>query len=159
MSARSSRTRTRLAAIALLATSATLILSGCTKPAPGASVFAGTVTQYREATCWAFNSEELGTGECAQDLIAQAAAGDAVSIIPVIPGETIGISVDPVVADTGWYPVVGNQRLSSTPITSTYYRFTFPELQEVPAEGLLLQIVAGSDSKTRGIWVFKLDPA
>jgi hypothetical protein len=54
---------------------------------------------------------------------------------------------------------VGNQRLTSTPITSTYYRFTFPELQEIPAEGLLLQIVAGSDANTRGIWVFKLDPA
>jgi hypothetical protein len=77
----------------------------------------------------------------------------------VIPGETVGISVEPVVADTGWFPVVGNQRLTSKPITSTYYRFTFPELQEFPEEGLLLQIVAGTDSETRGIWVFKLDPA
>jgi hypothetical protein len=146
-----------LAAVALAATS--LVLSGCTKPAPGASVFSGTVTKHREATCWAFDGPALATGDCAQDLIAQAATGDAVSVIPVVPGDTVGISVEPVVAETGWFPVVGNQRLTSTPITSTYYRFTFPELQEVPAEGLLLQIVAGTDANTRGIWVFKLDPA
>jgi hypothetical protein len=146
-----------LAAVALAATS--LVLTGCTKPAPGASVFSGTVTKHREATCWAFDAPALATGDCAQDLIAQAATGDAVSVIPVVPGDTVGISVEPVVAETGWFPVVGNQRLTSTPITSTYYRFTFPELQEVPAEGLLLQIVAGTDANTRGIWVFKLDPA
>jgi hypothetical protein len=146
-----------LAAITLTAVS--LMLTGCTKPAPGASVFSGTVTKHRAATCWAFDAPALAAGECAQDLIAQAATGDAVSVIPVVPGDTVGISVEPIVADAGWFPVVGNQRLTSTPITSTYYRFTFPELQEIPAEGLLLQIVAGSDANTRGIWVFKLDPA
>lgn len=146
-----------LAAITLTAVS--LMFTGCTKPAPGASVFSGTVTKHREATCWAFDAPALAAGECAQDLIAQAATGDAVSVIPVVPGDTVGISVEPIVADAGWFPVVGNQRLTSTPITSTYYRFTFPELQEIPAEGLLLQIVAGSDTNTRGIWVFKLDPA
>lgn len=149
----------KIVPLALTVVAASLVLTGCTKPAPGASVFAGTVTKHREATCWAFDAEALGSGECAQDLIEQAASGDAVSVIPVIPGQTIGISVEPVVADTGWFPVVGNQRLTTTPITSTYYRFTFPELQEVPAEGLLLQIVAGTDAQTRGIWVFKLDPA
>jgi hypothetical protein len=146
-----------LATVTLAAVS--LVLTGCTKPAPGASVFSGTVTKHREATCWAFDAPALATGECAQDLIAQAATGDAVSVIPVVPGDTVGISVEPVVAETGWFPVVGNQRLTTTPITSTYYRFTFPELQEIPAEGLLLQIVAGTDANTRGIWVFKLDPA
>jgi len=156
---RASQLRHRVMPIALTVVAGTLVLSGCTKPAPGASVFAGTVTQHRAATCWAFNAPALAAGECAQDLITQAAAGDAVSVIPVIPGETVGISVEPVVADTGWFPVVGNQRLTSKPITSTYYRFTFPELQEFPEEGLLLQIVAGTDSETRGIWVFKLDPA
>jgi len=151
--------RTRFAALAAVALSATFLLGGCSKPGPGASVFAGTVTKFREATCWAFNSDALENGACAQDLIAQAASGDAVSVIPVIPGETIGISVDPVVAETGWFPVIGNQRLTTNPISSTYYRFTFPELQEIPAEGVLLQIVAGNGSQTRGIWVFKLDPA
>ena len=62
-------------------------------------------------------------------------------------------------ADAGWFPVIGDQRLTQSPITSTYYRFTFPDLQEVPAEGLTLQIVAGQDDKTRGIWVYQLVPA
>lgn len=134
-------------------------LTGCTKPAPGATVFTGTQSAHREATCWAFNADTLGEGECAQELIAQAASGDGVSSLKVIPGDTVGISVEPVVAETGWFPVVGNQRLTAEPITETYFRFTFPELQEIPAEGLLLQVVAGQGSNTRGIWVFKLDAA
>lgn len=146
-----------LVTVALAALS--LVLTGCTKPTPGASVFSGTVTKHRQATCWAFDAPALAAGDCAQELITQAATGDAVSVIPVVPGDTVGISVEPVVADTGWFPVVGTQRLTTTPITSTYYRFTFPELQEIPPEGLLLQIVAGTDANTRGIWVFKLDPA
>jgi hypothetical protein len=89
-------------------------------------------------------------------VIEQALTGDAVSEIPVVPGQTIGISVDPVVADQGWYPVLGNQRLTSSPVTTTYYRFTYPDLQAIPADGLALQIVAGAGEETRGIWVFKL---
>jgi hypothetical protein len=77
----------------------------------------------------------------------------------VVPGETVGISVDTAVAEAGWFPVIGDQRLTEQPLTSTYYRFQFPSLQEVPADGLSLQVVAGRDTKTRGIWVFKLVPA
>jgi hypothetical protein len=132
------------------------VLSGCTKPAPGASVFAGTHSEYREASCWAFESDQLDPGTCAQEVIEQALTGDAVSEVPVIPGQTIGISVDPVVADAGWYPILGNQRLTTVPVTSTYYRFAYPDLQAIPEDGLALQIVAGSGEAARGIWVFKL---
>ena len=76
-----------------------------------------------------------------------------------MPGQTIGISVDPVVADAGWFPVVGGNKLTSEPITSTYYRFTYPGFDAVPADGLTLQIVAGDGAKTRGLWVFKIVPA
>jgi len=79
-----------------------------------------------------------------------------VATIPVVPGETIGISVDPKVADAGWSPVIGQQRLVSTPLETTYYRFTYPDLQEIPAEGVLLQIVAGRGDSAKGIWVFRL---
>ena len=47
----------------------------------------------------------------------------------------------------------------STPLETTYYRFTYPDLQEVPEDGVLLQIVAGRGESTRGIWVFRLDRA
>jgi hypothetical protein len=147
------RSRFALVSVSLLSLAA---LAGCTKPAPGVTVFAGTHSDYREASCWAFETQALDPGDCAQEVIEQALTGDAVSEIPVVPGQTIGISVDPVVADQGWYPVLGNQRLTSSPVTTTYYRFAYPDLQAIPVDGLALQIVAGAGEETRGIWVFKL---
>lgn len=148
--------RRRAAAITLIAASG-LLLAGCEKPGPGVSVFAGTTTEYREAVCWAFESDALEPGDCAQDLITEASTGEGVARVPVVPGETIGISVDPKVADAGWTPVIGQQRLTSTPLETTYFRFTYPDLQEVPQEGVLLQIVAGRGESTKGIWVFRLN--
>lgn len=154
----SSRSR-RAALVAATAAAAAVLLSGCEKPAPGVSVFSGTTTEHRQAVCWAFESDALEPGDCAQDLLTDASAGDVVARIPVVPGDTIGISVDPTVAKAGWTPVIGQQRLTSNPLDTTYYRFTYPDLQEVPAGGVLLQIVAGRGESTRGIWVFRLDPA
>lgn len=151
--------RSRVALATVVAVSSALVLSGCEKPAPGISVFSGTTTEYRQAVCWAFESDALEPGDCAQDLLTEASTGDAVARIPVLPGDTVGISVDPTVAKAGWTPVIGQQRLTSTPLETTYYRFTYPDLQEVPADGVLLQVVAGRGESTRGIWVFRLDPA
>jgi len=80
-------------------------------------------------------------------------------VVSVLPGDTVGISVDPVVAETGWFVLLGNQRMSVDPISSLYYRFTFPEALDIPAEGILLQIVASRGEGARGIWVFKLEQA
>jgi hypothetical protein len=113
---------------------------------------------YRAALCWSFDGEPLSAETCAQDVVTEALDGADVARIPVIPGQVIGISVDPVVADAGWFPVIGSQRLTQQPITSTYYRFTYPDLQEVPADGVSLQVVAGADG-TLGLWVFQLIPA
>jgi hypothetical protein len=147
------------AALVAITLSSLLVLTGCTKPLPSATVFSGTNSQNRQATCWAFDADELGAGDCAQDLIAQAASGEAVSVVSVLPGDTVGISVDPVVAETGWFVLLGNQRMSVDPISSLYYRFTFPEALDIPAEGILLQIVASRGEGARGIWVFKLEQA
>lgn len=95
---------------------------------------------------------------CAQDIVTEAISGERIARIPVAPGQTVGISVDPVVADAGWTPVIGNQRLTSQPINALYFRFAYPELQEVPPDGLDMQIVAGRGAQTKGIWVFKLVP-
>lgn len=155
---RTPRTR-RLATIGVLAAAAGLLLTACEKPAPGVSVFAGTTTEFRKAVCWAFEGEALEPGDCAQEVITEASTGEGVARIPVLPGETIGISVDPKVAEAGWSPVIGQQRLTSAPLETTYFRFTYPDLQEVPQEGVLLQIVAGRGESTKGIWVFRLDRA
>ena len=147
----------RIASIVVIAAAAALTLTACEKPAPGVSVFAGTTTKFQEAICWAFDSPALEPGDCAQSLIAEASTGDNVPRIPVVPGETIGISVDPVVADSGWSPVIGQQRLVSTPLETPYYRFTYPDLQEIPPDGVLLQVVAGRGDAAKGIWVFRLE--
>ncbi len=147
----------RIGLAALFAASA-LTLSACEKPAPGVSVFAGTTTEHRAALCWSFDGASLSSDACAQDVVQQALSGDGVASIPVIPGQTIGISVDKAVASEGWTPVIGTQRLIEQPTTSTYFRFTFPDLQQVPENGLPLQIVAGTGDETRGIWIFRLIP-
>ncbi len=148
----------RLVAVAITSAALAVSLTGCDKPTPGASVFSGTTTQFRNAVCWAFDSDQLDADSCAQEVITKAIEGGAVATIPVVPGETIGISVDPVVADAGWTPIIGSKKLTAEPIFSTYYRFAYPDLEAVPADGLTMQIVAGQDDKTRGIWVFRIAP-
>ncbi|MEY2965939.1 MAG: hypothetical protein RLZZ228_1752 [Actinomycetota bacterium] len=135
-----------------------LALAACEKPAPGVSVVSGMTSAYRAALCWSFDGEPLSAETCAQDVVTEALDGADVARVPVIPGQVIGISVDPVVADAGWFPVIGSQRLTQQPITSTYYRFTYPDLQEVPADGVSLQVVAGADG-TLGLWIFQLIPS
>jgi hypothetical protein len=140
-----------------LALVAAFALAGCEKPGPGATVFSGSTSAYQLALCWSFDGEPLSPETCAQDVVTEALDGADIGRVPVVPGQVIGISVDPVVADAGWYPVIGSQRLTQQPITATYYRFTYPDLQEVPADGVSLQIVAGSEG-TLGLWVFELYP-
>ena len=147
------------AAVTALLVAATAGLAGCEKPAPGISVFSGTSSAYREALCWSFDGQPLSSDNCAQDVVTGAMEGDKVTRIPVIPGNTVGISVDPAVADTGWYPIVGTQRLTERPLTTTYYRFTFPGLQQVPEAGVPLQVVADQGGETLGLWLFQLVPA
>ena len=147
----------RSAAIALVGVSA-LVLTSCEKPAPGVSVVSGMTSAHREALCWSFTGEPLTPETCAQDVVAEATDGGTLAQIPVIPGNTIGISVDTKVAEAGWYPVVGSQRLTQKPVHSTYYRFTYPDLQPVPEAGVVLEVVAGQDDSTQGLWAFQLVP-
>lgn len=136
-----------------------LILAGCTKPFPGISVVSGTTSTHQPALCWTFDKPRLEPGMCAQDVISEALNGDGAARIPIAPGQTIGISVDPIVADTGWTPIIGNQPLSQSPLNTLYFRFAYPELQPVPESGLDLQIVAGDGATVKGLWTFKLVPA
>ncbi len=136
-------------------------LAACEKPNPGATVWSGTNSEHSQALCWSTDPAVAGTRDCAQDVIAKFVAGGKAPVITVTPGNTLGISVDPEVADNGWFPVIGQERLSQTPITSTYFRFTFPTLQQIPADGFTLQIVARGSKPdiTRGLWIYKLQPA
>jgi hypothetical protein len=152
-------TSRRLAAVAAGAVVLALALVGCTKPGPGITVFSGTSSANREAACWSFDGSGIDAAACAKDVLDSAAAGAAIATIPVIPGTVVGISVDPKVADVGWTPRVAGQPLVAEPLTTTYWRFTFPEFQQLTDEGLAMEIVAGSAEVTQGVWLFQLVPA
>lgn len=134
-------------------------LAGCTKPAPGVSVFSGTTTEYRPAACWSFDGTGVDAAQCASDLLAEAADGGSVARIPVVPGSVVGISVDPVVADAGWTPRIGSQPLTAEPLNTTYWRFTFPEFQQLTADGVPMEIIAGTGGTTQGVWIYQIVPA
>jgi hypothetical protein len=146
----------RALALGIAVTGVALTLTACDKPNPIASVFSGTTSDWQPALCWSSDGAPIDLEACAQSVLASA---DDVPQIPVVPGSTVGISVDPVVAEAGWRPVVNGQDLVPQPITSTYFRFTFPDLQAVPADGVRMQILAGPADQARGVWSFELVPA
>lgn len=138
---------------------ATLALAGCEKPYPGVSVWSGTTTEFVRALCWQPDATSiLGPGDCAQDLLERAASGAQAAKVVVAPGNTVGISVDPAVAQRGWSLKIGGQDLV-TGLRDTYYRFTFPEQGADSETGYSMQITAnGVAEGARGYWFFQLMP-
>lgn len=148
--------RAQALGFAVVTAAAAMSLTGCEKPPPSVSVFSGTSTVHTEALCWAFDADQLSPGQCAEDLI----AGRDTSRVPTLDvqdGNTVGISVDEVVAETGWtIGAVGGQPVTPEPLTTSYYRFTFGAGATEP---ILLQIVAGdSTQQMRGMWIVRLQP-
>jgi len=152
----SPRRRLAIAAVALTP----LLLTGCEQPDPGVTAWSGTSSVRAEAVCWQPEGGSLGTGDCAEDILSAAAAGEGVQTLDVRPGGTVGISVDPVVADAGWSVQIGTQTLV-TDLSDTYFRFTFPEtgVDSGGAAGFVMQVVANArPTGTRGHWFFRLLP-
>ena len=148
----------RSLAIALVALSP-LVLAGCEKPYPGVTAWSGTSSEHVEALCW--QPEELGgltPRECAEDVLATAGAGEGIAALEVSPGDTVGVSVDPIVAEGGWSLQIAGQTLA-TGLTDTYYRFTFPEQVAAEGAGYTLQVIAAAKPNgARGYWFFQLVP-
>jgi len=145
-------------AIAALALSP-LLLAGCEKPYPGVTVWSGTSSEHSPALCW--QPAEVGgltPEQCAADVLETAGAGQGIPILEVAPGDTVGISVDPVVAEGGWSVQIAGQGLASN-LTETYYRFTFPEQVATEGPGYTLQVLAAAKPNgQRGYWFFQLVP-
>lgn len=151
-----------------LAVSALFVLTGCTKPLPSVTLFSGDVSVRAEAVCWTQDgSPVIGSADCTQDdLVAAVQSGD-LSVLPVTPGSTLGISVDSEVADAGWYPAIivdgQPQQLVNSVITDRYWRFTFPDTArgQFPAGGYILQITAAgaTSGSERGLWFISLTDA
>ncbi len=148
----------RSLAIALVALSP-LVLAGCEKPYPGVTVWSGTSSEHTQALCW--QPEELGgltAKECANDVLETAGSGQGITALEVAPGATVGVSVDPVVAEGGWSLQIAGQTLA-TGLTETYYRFTFPEQVAAEGPGYTLQVIAAArPNGARGYWFFQLVP-
>jgi hypothetical protein len=147
--------RSRVLALGLTVVSAALLLSGCTKPNPGVSVWAGTTSLHLQAQCWSPDSTiALDINACSSVLTKE----DKAKSIPTLtlkPGATMGISVDVKVAKNGWVAKLGSQTLTPTKVTTTYWRFTYPQLAGLPAKNQLVILAVGPTTNTyRGVWVF-----
>jgi len=151
----------RIAAPAL-AIAAVAGLSACEKPAPGATVFSGTTSAHREAVCWAPEANEAFVeADCSISLRSTEDFNerllDKVAIIPTAPGDTVGISVDPAVAEGGWQVSINGRALSREAITEKYFRFTMPPqpLRNGDAQ-LVIQALTDDGEAIRGSWIFGL---
>ncbi len=144
-----------LAGVALSA----LMLAGCEKPAPGVTVWSGTDSTHHAALCWQFEENRaLSDRECAQSVLTNASEGQGIPAVEVLPGNTVGVSVDKAVAAGGWSVQVAGQTLA-TGLTETYFRFTMPEVVGQDSAGYVLTVTAlARPTGARGYWFFKLIP-
>jgi hypothetical protein len=74
--------------------------------------------------------------------------------LKVKPGATVGISVDPAIADNGWVPAIGNRALVSEPIKDSYYRLTL-DADQIQQGSLQVFATTGA-SQVRGAWVIDI---
>ncbi len=146
------RVRRLFVAAALTLSAVTLV--GCEQPQPGVTAFSGTQSVRSSPLCWSGSSAGLASGQCAQDIVSGEQIGNAPQL-QVRAGNVVGISVDESIAEKGWVPAIGGQRLVNTPIQETYFRFTFPAAT-LPDEGLGLQVLAGSNAQLNGVWAIRL---
>lgn len=143
-------TMRRTAVIAGMLATAALTLSACEKPAPAVTVWSGSSSDRAEARCWSSDATQT------VNLSSCVAGGTGVPTLSVLPGQTIGISVDTVVAQDGWYPTIGNQRLTAQPLTTTYYRFALSESDLAQPLQLRVLSLGQGGQQLRGVWLFEL---
>ncbi|HVQ18998.1 MAG TPA: hypothetical protein VMT27_08175 [Actinomycetes bacterium] len=137
-------------------------LSGCDKPTPNVTVFSGTTSEHRDAICWSPDADQaIEQSDCSIELQSTEDFNqrllDKVAIVPTTPGETVGISVDPVIADNGWQVSINGRPLTRQPVTENYFRFTMPPqpLRNGDAQ-LVVQALTSDGKAVRGSWIFGL---
>ena len=154
----------------LLATAAAGALdvaaTGCQAPAPTVTVFSGATSDHREAVCWSSDATQVNLKQClsvgSNDTQRADELRSGLGSVPVRSDATIGISVDPEVAERGWYATLGTNRVNVEPIRDTYYRLTLPAaiVEQGNAVPLYILSVEGENTDvTTGVWTFELVPA
>lgn len=137
----------------LLAVAATVALSSCEKPPPGVTVFSGTSSERLSPTCFSWEGQ-IDAQQCITQAAERAATGQTPRL-SVSPGNVLGISVDPAIAEQGWYPTISGQRITQEALTSTYFRFSLPQGVAPSAEGYPLAVI--SEGEQKGVWALRMD--
>jgi hypothetical protein len=131
---------------------ATAALASCEKPPPGVTVFTGTSSQRLAPTCFSWDGQ-INAEECITQAAQKAASGQT-KALDVVAENVVGISVDPAIAEQGWYPSIAGQRLTQDTLTTTYFRFSFPRGPASP-EGYPLAVI--SEGEEKGVWAVRMD--
>jgi len=129
---------------------ATMLLGGCgIESEPLVTVFSpgsGSVTVSPQ--CWS-PDEVVSEQDCENT--------SNLGRLEVQPGATIGVNVDPPVAELGWVPTIDGERLVAQDLDGTYYRFALSESNFAESPDSALEIYAvDDDQQTRGLWVLQL---
>jgi hypothetical protein len=141
-------------------------LSACEQPTPQVSVFSGTSSDHRQAVCWSADAQPVDLKEClsvtgAGAVDKAASLQESVGEVTVRAGATIGVSVDPEIADRGWYVTLGTNRVNVAPIEDTYYKFSLPADVVEQGRTIPMYVLAQGEATqgASGVWAFQLVPS
>lgn len=137
--------------IAVMVMAAAAALTACEKPDPRVTVFSGTSSEWVAPVCYSA-AGELDGQQCLQQAVSKAAAGQT-DRLAVAGGDVVGISVDPVIAESGWTVMIDQQPIVGEPLTTTYYRFTMP--QQFGGQNLAMTVMSTGEKK--GVWALRLE--
>lgn len=132
-----------------------MLLTGCEKPPPEVSVFSGSASQRVAPICFSTQGN-ADAASCVTQAAQRAASGETPTL-SVLADNVVGISVDPAIAEEGWYPIVGDQRITDQELTTTYFRFTFPRVP-FNEQGYPLAVVSDHED-FKGVWALRLEQA
>lgn len=149
--------RSRLVAGLSVAVSV-LALSGCQKPTPLVTLVSSGESVNSDATIFCFE------GQSAQQQNCRTAEGKAPTVLPVKPGQQVGIDVAKDLVEAGWVVVLpGNDQdpsndQASGKQTKHYFAFT-PQFESGPLRVEVRMLDEGrTDAPTVGNWQFVLVP-
>lgn len=146
----------RRAAATLGAVSAgLLVLSGCDKPTPLATITVGTESVNSEATC--YNDGKALPESKVQECLNKTTG----KTVKVALDDKIRFGVDTTIAENGWTLFLSGQRAEEEPYKKTYRTIQagafFSSQTGQPVKEVNLSIVETKGSKVLGIWHFTLE--
>jgi hypothetical protein len=139
------RHRLRTVGRPLAALSALLALTGCQAPGPRVTVVQGTRTVQVEVACAARGDAPLDPATCQRARAPR---------LTVAAGDTLGVGVEPKVAENGWYLAFGpGQQIG--PFKRTFLQVPMP--LQLPEQLGELQVIEAPGNRPTRAWLFALD--